>query len=265
MVAATLLFLLFICFIVLYIMYHKRRIQQEYMAKEKLIYDHNFNLLKTRLEEQEGAMGQISREIHDNVSQKIDFLQMNSKALLENGSETNNLRIINNISSLAEQIGNDLRNISYTLNSDYITAHGLIAVLQRELDYINSSRKTDCRIELSGEFPAIAPESELLIYRIVQEALHNCMKHADATAICILISYVDGNLNVAVTDNGKGFDADAPHYREGLGFRNMQQRAKLLNATLHVFSTPAGSCEVSLEIAREAMVKVFSGQILDMQ
>ncbi len=141
LIAGAILFLLFLFFIVFYILYHHRRTRFFDMEKERMRYDHSMGLMGARLEEQERAMNQISREIHDNVSQKMDFLQMNLKALKEYTLQDKDSKALQTSITLAGQIGNDLRNISYSLNGDYVTTHGLSAVLRKELEYIRFHAK----------------------------------------------------------------------------------------------------------------------------
>ncbi len=246
LVAGAILFLLFLFFIVFYMLYHHRRTRFFGMEKEKMRYDHSMGLMTARLEEQERSMNQISREIHDNVSQKMDFLQMNIKALKENTAIHMDSKVLQTSITLAEQIGNDLRNISYSLNGDYVTTHGLSAVLRKELEYIDSMRGIACSLQIEGLDETITASEKLLAYRIAQEALHNSVKHARASRIAITLKYDADAFSMQISDDGSGFDASASGYKEGLGFRNMQHRANLMGAQLHVDATPGKGCSILL-------------------
>ena len=249
LIAGTILFIIFLFFIVVYIIIYKRRQDQNELDKERMIFDHQKHMLNARLDEQERAMNQISKEIHDNVSQKIDFLNMNVKALKESLPESANSRFFENSQQLLEDVTNDLRNISYSLNSDYIQARGLGEILSRELNYISVSKKIDCNIHVEGIYRPLPPDKELLIYRIAQEALHNTIKYAGASSIDIILHYEDAKFRIEIADNGKGFDAHLPEQMNGLGFRNMQQRAELLGGKLNIVASPGNGCRISLEVA----------------
>lgn len=250
LVAGVILFLLFLFFIIFYMLYHQRRTQFFGMEKEKMKYDHSLRLMEARLEEQEHSMNQISREIHDNVSQKMDFLQMNLKALKEYIAHDKDSSALQTSITLAEQIGNDLRNISYSLNGDYVTTHGLSAVLRKELEYIDSMRRIACSLQIEGFDETITGSEKLLTYRIAQEALHNSLKHARATRIDVSLAYGADRFTMEITDNGAGFDASAATYTEGLGFRNMQHRANLMAAELTVVAAPGKGCTIRLDVPR---------------
>lgn len=248
LIAGTILFIIFLFFIVIYIIIYKRKQHSNELEKARLIFDHQKHMLNARLEEQERAMNQISKEIHDNVSQKIDFLNMNIKAMKESMPENTNSRFFENSKQLLEDVTNDLRNISYSLNSDYIQARGLGEILNRELTYISESKKIECSMQCEGIYKSLPAGKELLIYRIAQEALHNTVKYAKATRVEILLNYEEDRFTMAISDNGIGFDAKLSTQMNGLGFRNMKQRAELLNARIDIQSAPLKGCSITLQL-----------------
>ena len=235
-ISGAIIFVLFVFFIVFYMLYHKRRLHLHYIEKEKMVYEHNMTLLTARLDEQERTMSQISRELHDNVAQKMDFLQMNIKALAETDSATEHPLAFDNSITLGEQIGNDIRNLSYSLNSDYVTRLGLVAVVEKELSYIKASRQIDCQINVSGDRSAFSGEKELLVYRIIQEALHNTVKHARAAKIIVDLQYSPNEFCIRIIDDGVGFDQADHSFQPGLGFKNIQHRVNLLKGAMYIKS-----------------------------
>ncbi len=232
-----------------YIIIYTRRVHRNKLDTAKMIFDHQKNILHARLEEQERAMAQISKEVHDNVSQKIDFIQMNVKALDESRPDDDNSKFVSNIRTISEQVANDLRNISYSLNSDYIKKIGLGEVMAKELSYIESSKHIPCRLHIEGVYKSLSAEKELLIFRIAQEALHNAVKYAQASAISIELRYEEQCLSLEIADNGIGFDRTRQANITGLGIRNMQQRADLLNSKLQIDTAPRRGCAIRLAVA----------------
>ncbi len=251
--AGTVMFLVFLFFIVMYVLIHRRRRQEASAKMAKMDWEHRHQLLVTRLEEQERAMAHISREIHDNVSQQIDLLMMHLKAAEESGSEGERLNMLANGKSILSHISNDLRNASYTLNGNYIKLHGLHEVLQKSLSYIQSTKKTDCRLRVEGRYRSMAPDTELLIFRIAQEALHNAMKHSDASRLEVLLNYRPSSFYMEISDNGVGFSMETlPGKHRTLGLQNMTQRADLLSARLEIHSAPDEGCRVRLTLEAAA-------------
>ena len=242
---STILLVVIIFFIVFYVVIHARRQHANKLEKEQLRHEYEKGLFTARLEEQERAMTQISKEIHDNVSQKVDFIEMNLKAADDAEDEQLQTKFRKNTQVLLEQVRADLRNISYSLNSDYIRERGLGEMLAKELDYLRTSRQIHCAMHVDGIYKTLAAEKELLIYRIAQEALHNAAKYSKARSIEITLQYGEAFV-MKVTDDGVGFDRNSEDFTNGLGFRNMHQRAELLSGTLEVEAAPGKGCVIML-------------------
>jgi two-component system sensor histidine kinase UhpB len=98
---------------------------------------------------------------------------------------------------------------------------------------------------LPGALPAVAPEVELAIYRVVQEALTNAVRHAGAQQIALAISAEDGRLAVSVTDDGAGLPGEAA---EDAGLRGMRERAFAIGGTLTIDSDERTGVRVVLEL-----------------
>ena len=249
MLAGTLLFFIFVCFIVGYIFIYYRRQQLHLLEKSRLKHNYEKELLSTRLEEQERAMNQISREIHDNVGQKLDLLQMNTKAMRDMDHPPALRKYIENNEALAGQLSHELRNVSYSLNSDYVSQWGLGEVIEKELSYVTETRKLECSCEINGSYRTLPGQTELLIYRIFQEALHNALKHAKANHLRVLLDYTSAHFKMEISDDGAGCDLTDPAIVLGLGLRNMEHRARLAGGTLDVKSAVGKGCTVLFTMA----------------
>jgi len=118
-------------------------------------------------------------------------------------------------------------------------------VLDHELDYLNS-HKLACHFEIEGDRGKLGNEKELVVYRIAQEAIHNVIKHAQATELDVKLRFEGETLTMIITDNGIGFIEEDTHEKNGIGIINMKQRAKLLNAELSINSSPSGGSTITL-------------------
>ncbi len=105
-------------------------------------------------------------------------------------------------------------------------------------------------LEIKGEPVSLGGEKELHIFRILQEALQNCAKHAQATALDVALDYRSPAFTMTVTDNGKGFDKNKIYEMKGLGFLNMFQRARYVHGGLEVQSAPAKGTTIVLTLNR---------------
>ena len=108
----------------------------------------------------------------------------------------------------------------------------------------------DTNLELVGSPTNMGPERELIIFRIIQEALNNCIKHAGASRLLLKLLYTDTRLDVEISDNGKGLNnaADRKDATNGSGLKNIYQRARLINATCAIDSHRQEGTTIQLSI-----------------
>lgn len=247
-ISGTILLMLFVFFIIAYLLVQKQKQNRYHIEKNKMIFDHQNKLLTTRFEEQERTMNQMSREIHDNIGQLLTFTKMNMNAISKLAIDNRQIALIDSAKGLLDQITHDVRNISHSLNSDFIKVRGLVPMLQDELETIKISQALDCSIHITGNPVAFDPRKSLIIYRIAQEALHNITKHSQAATICIKLDYGPSMFTMSIIDDGKGFDKQQIYALNGIGFQNMLERAVLLNASLDIESQPSAGCTITLRI-----------------
>lgn len=247
-ISGTILLVVFVFFLIAYLLVQKGKQNTYQLEKSKMIYDHQNKLLIARIEEQERTMNQISREIHDNIGQILSFTKMNITVINKYAIEQRQKELLEKTTKLVDSLIRDVLNISHTLNGDYIKGHGLVSILQDELDYFTLSQDIQCKIDIVGDQKTFSPDKELLIYRIAQETIHNISKHAQASKITITLTYESDTFTMSISDNGIGFEKNKIFELNGIGFLNMLQRAKLLNGNLEIQSQPLSGCTITLNV-----------------
>jgi signal transduction histidine kinase len=227
----AILFLLFI-----YITINRRnRLLHEKQAMQMQFQQ---ELYRAQIEIQEQTLQTISQEIHDNIGQTLSLAKMNLNLIqlkMEDvPAKLEDLRIV-----LSKAI-QDLRGLSHALNKDSVLKEGLYNSIQAQLQFLEQSEAFKTCFNISGLPAELDPQKELILFRIVQEALNNILKHAQARKITIDIKNQDGMLSLTVEDDGGGFDVDAVGTGKsvGSGLLNMRHRAKLLGATFTIQSKP---------------------------
>jgi signal transduction histidine kinase len=102
-------------------------------------------------------------------------------------------------------------------------------------------------------------ESEINIYRIVQESVNNIMKHSGATQARVIVKRIDSEVMLEIRDNGKGLDSvigiELPHERSGLGLLGIRERVKLLAGTFSIHSVPARGTKIIISIPIQQTIK----------
>jgi len=252
-VVTTGLILLLIGFIILILFLYKRKQLNFYKNLELLKNDYEKSLLSAQLEIQEQTLQHISREIHDNIGHSLTFVKLSLNTILwqNKGDIADKMSV--SVDRLSKAM-NDLRYLSKTMSYDFIALNGLPQALQLEIEQIKRLNLYTVRWEINGEPKPLGAKREVMIFRIVQEALNNSIKHAGPTELGIQIRYTDTYLQIEVYDNGKG-GIGGPEDQarlNGSGLKNMQHRTRQLNGTYKIDNNHPSGTKIHVTIPIEA-------------
>lgn len=240
-VIGTLLLILLAAFIVLSVFFYQRSQHKNSKAMEDLKNSVQKEILVAQLEIKENTLNTIAQEIHDNIGQVLSLAKLNLSKVLITDSSSNSEKI-NTTRDLIGKAIQDLRNLSKTLNADYIGDHSLSQLIQTDIEMIEKMGDYKINVQLSGEENLLGSQYQLIIYRIIQEALSNIIKHAQGNQIDILLKYFPKEFNLVVKDNGIGFDVrnflSGKEGRSGSGIYNMENRTRLIGGTFSYNSKP---------------------------
>ena len=206
-------------------------------------------LLNTQLEIQEQTFQNISQEIHDNIGQTLSFIKLNINMVSAEISEPDKEKL-DESKRLLTKVIQDLRDLSKTLNTDLIKEIGLIKAIEQQLEILQKSGVYKTHLLVTGEAFEIPLRFKLVVFRVVQEALNNIVKHSDASSINILVNYQPKKFKIIVNDNGKGFDAKGLEPNRGIGFRNMVNRMKLIKGSVKVDSVEGKGTSIIIELLK---------------
>jgi len=242
MIASAFFLLVAVGLIILVLIYQRKQFQFA-LEKQQLNSQFQRELLATRLEAQEETLNQLSTELHDNVGQLLS----SSKLLI--GVSMRGLAAPTQELLLAEQTVSkaitELRSMSKSLNKDWLEKFNLIENLKAEVNRINVSKE----FEMTFQHPSqveLSSDRQLVLFRIVQEAFQNALKHSKATRICIVMEQDANNLNVIIKDDGTGFTV-ADSSKLGVGIMNIKNRTQLLGGTVRWDSGDSGT-QVGIQI-----------------
>lgn len=229
--------------IILVLVYQKK--QSRYI-QEKAAIKAAFEkeILEAQLEMQELTMKNIAQEIHDNIGQTLSLAKLHLNTIKTENATDLPEKIVNT-KGLVSKALLDLRSLSKTLHTEAVLANGLKEAVETELRQIEKAGVFQTTLTVSGMPIVIDSQKELILFRAVQEALNNAIKHSGADTIEVHLQYTPTGLLVAVKDNGKGFEAETPD--KGSGLRNMRNRAKLIGGTMQIGSLQPGT-EIRLNL-----------------
>ncbi|MCG2722304.1 MAG: PAS domain S-box protein, partial [Thermodesulfovibrionales bacterium] len=212
----------------------------------------------TKIEEAERL--RLSRELHDQVGQKLTALSINLEFLIAQLSKKAKAGIVSRLDDskgLVKEIMKLVRHIMTDLRPQILDDYGLKAALHWYSDQF--AKRTNIPVVIKGKTqkPRLPLHVETNLFRIIQESLTNIAKYSHASNVTITLNEKKGVINLTITDNGIGFDPviiQKPGKVKGLGLIGMQERAKTLNGNLQIDSSPGKGTQISIEIRDETNV-----------
>lgn len=203
----------------------------------------------------------IARDLHDGPTQMVSALSMNIefvKKLKVVAPERVDLEL-ENLLQLANEAANEIRNLLFGLHPTILQTQGLEAALRVYVDRFFDRRGAKLLLDVAPNTqPRISKEAEIIAFIIVQEAVNNAKKHAEASEIMVKLRQTDDLFVIIVQDNGKGFDLDSVlrtyDERVSFGLTTMTERARLVRGQVKFHSKPGYGTAVVLSLPMEKIL-----------
>lgn len=203
--------------------------------------------LRRIVEGQELERRRLARELHDETGQALTSILLGLRAVEEAAGTAEMREAASGLRELVVATLQDVRRLAVQLRPTALDDFGLAPALERLVQTF--SEATDIRVELEAQLGSerLPAEVETTLYRIVQEALTNIIKHAEASNVSILLVRRDGSATVVIEDDGKGFEPGATR-EGGLGLEGMRERAELHDGRLTIESSPDSGTTLAVEV-----------------
>lgn len=199
------------------------------------------------LESEEKERARIARELHDGLGQLLSTARLNAAAL-EGSVDQEDEPILANTLQLIDQSVSEVRTISHNLMPRALSDKGLTEALEELVHQVNTGKILHITFEHKGNNEALGKAVEIAVYRVIQEALHNMIRHSEATAISLRLDRQPAQLQIRIRDNGKGFDKRLAEKSEGMGWSNMAARLSLINGKFDLDSAPGKGTVIAIDI-----------------
>jgi len=252
LVGGTLLLLFLVSFIVLFMLFYQQRYFRQERRIREIREEAEKELLKAQLEIQEVELNRVSLEIHDNAGQMLSLVKLNLNVLESRmGAGIQDLKLLAETKTLVSDIISDLRNLSKSLASDMVERYGFLRALNLEIDRIQRTEQFKCNVIVCGTSSSLPLDTEIVLFRMVQESLQNIIKHSKTSKIDIKLDYANDYLVTEVSDYGIGFEPQkiiAHKSAPVSGLRTLFARAKLIGAFLEVISTPGNGSVIRIKL-----------------
>ncbi|HXF67690.1 MAG TPA: ATP-binding protein [Burkholderiales bacterium] len=201
---------------------------------------------------QENERRTIARELHDEIGQALTAVKISLQSLLLEAGSAGSARRIEEGLRIVDRALEQVRSLSLDLRPSQLDDLGLTAALRWYLD--RQSRLAGFEVRFGADpLPGrLHPEIETTCFRIAQEALTNVLRHAGARRVSVELRRRDAELELAVEDDGRGFDVAAARWRAArgasLGLASMEERAALAGGRLELASAPGEGTKVRVRL-----------------
>jgi PAS domain S-box-containing protein len=193
----------------------------------------------TRLQDEERR--RIGRDLHDSTGQTLAALELGLSRLKNDSNSTASAKreLLEHCAHLATQCSSEIRTASYLLHPPLLDELGLLSALRWLADGFQQRSAIEIRLDLPEAMERLAPQDELCLFRIAQEALTNVHRHAASPWAAIRLQVQSNSVMLEVEDGGRGIDARGPPL--GVGLAGMRERIRHIGGTFSVESTSAGT------------------------
>ncbi|HET9277006.1 MAG TPA: sensor histidine kinase, partial [Flavitalea sp.] len=217
----------------------KRLLKQE-VHRQKLVAQAVVNA-------QEKERAEIGKELHDNVNQILSTARLYLE--LAKSDEKERISLIKRSYDNIYDAINEIRSISRSLVPPSIGDLGLIESIEDLAENIRATKKLYVEFCYGGDIDELLGQKQkLMLFRIIQEQVNNVLKHANASNIIIELM-IDGHMiNLAVSDDGKGFDFEEVKDNKGVGLHNIASRTELFNGKINIVTAPNKGCKLNIHV-----------------
>ncbi len=192
--------------------------------------------IATDLHDRLGSMLSTIKLLFSSLEEKIDLAQEESKKQADRAG------------NLIDDACVEVRRISHNLGSGMVANFGLIAALDNLCSSIQSSGKISCEFIPYGDFKGLPLQTEVEIYRMIQEGINNSLKHSQAENLSLQINRLSDEININLSDDGIGFDKSKVNLKGGMGLGSLQTRADKIKANLIIDSKIGSGTNILIEI-----------------
>jgi PAS domain S-box-containing protein len=206
------------------------------ITERKLAQSALASVRRRLIEAQDQERIRISRELHDDIGQRIALLGIGLQQLQEGPLESRGR--IAELQKQTAEIAADIQSLSHELHSSQLQYLGIAAAMRGFCEEFGKQQKVEIDFRTDDLPSALPPDISLCLFRVLQEALHNSAKHSGVRHFEVRLWGTSGEIHLTVSDSGVGFDREAAKASRGIGLISMEERLKLLNGTFSIESQP---------------------------
>lgn len=228
--------------------YRRNKLRQEAQMKTELMKQQEM-AVKAVIEAEENERQRIAKDLHDGVGQMMSAAKMNLSAFESEVQFANDeqKKSLKKVIQLVDESCKEVRTVSHIMMPNALLKNNLAAAIH---DFVNklNNKTLQAHVNTIGLDERMDSNIETVLYRVMQECVHNAIKHAGATTLDISLIRDKDGISGTVEDNGKGFDAADKDNFEGIGLKNITTRIEYLKGTVDFDTAPGRGTVVAFHV-----------------
>ena len=234
--------------LLIYSQYRRNKLRQETKMKTEMMKQQEM-AVKAVIEAEENERQRIAKDLHDGVGQMMSAAKMNLSAFeseikFDNEEQKQSLE---KVIQLVDESCKEVRTVSHIMMPNALLKNNLAAAIH---DFVNklNNKNLQAHVNTVGLDERMDANIETVLYRVIQECVHNAIKHAGATTLDISLIRDKDGISGTIEDNGKGFDVADKENFEGIGLKNITTRIEYLKGTVDFDSAPGRGTVVAFHV-----------------
>ncbi len=228
--------------------YRRNKLRQEANMKTELMKQQEMSV-KAVIEAEENERQRIAKDLHDGVGQMMSAAKMNLSAFESEVKFANEeqKQSLEKVIQLVDESCKEVRTVSHIMMPNALLKKNLAAAIRDFVDKLNN-KTLQAHVHTEGLDDRMDSNIETVLYRVIQECVHNAIKHAGATTLDISLIRDKDGISGTIEDNGKGFDVADKENFEGIGLKNITTRIEYLKGTVDFDTAPGRGTVVAFHV-----------------
>jgi signal transduction histidine kinase/integral membrane sensor domain MASE1 len=233
-------------------------ITERKLAEEALI-----GMSRKLISAQEEERIRIARELHDDFVQRLSLLSVDLQGIKEGlpDSAVELRSRMDEVEKRTSEISTDVQSLSHELHSSKLEYVGLVAGMRSFCTELAQKKKVEIDFNHAGIPPVVSQETSLCLFRVMQEALHNALKHSGVHHFEVKLHGSPTEIHLTVRDEGVGFNPELARTSRGLGLISMRERVNMVNGSFSITSRPLSGTEVSVRVPLSAETRAEEAKV----
>jgi len=236
-VTSLLIAIIIIYFVISILRYHRRYIR---LQKERI---------HAEITMQEMERKRIANDLHDSLGPLLSTAKLYIHSIAITGEEDKQL--LDRAGNYIDETITGLREISYNLLPNSLSRNGLTEALKEYVNRLNTAGVLKIELIINGPI-TVAKDNEVHLFRIIQEIIHNAVKHSQANNLQLKFTSDEGEQLLIIADDGIGFDPAGKQKSAGLGLKSIESRCEILNASMQLSSAKGKGCRYVIKFPKIA-------------